>query len=131
VSRARPRISSKTAIKPETSTNIDGGVRWISGKSGFSIQVYSIATACISIQTATRRRSLNRDATTSFLNQGGITSRGIELTGQASVARSPYAKMRITRPSTPKTRPPKASSPPTGMLGRGCRAQRLCEVPEA
>ena len=80
-------ISSKTGIKPETSTNIDGGVRWISGKSGFSVQVYSIDYRDrISIQNGNPDGDLyNRDATTTFLNQGGISSRGIELTGQTSL----------------------------------------------
>ena len=75
-------------IKPETSTNIDGGVRWTSGKSGFAVQVYSIKYRDrISIQNGQPDGDIfSRDTTTTFLNQGGISSRGIELTGQTSLA---------------------------------------------
>ena len=74
-------------IKPETSTNIDGGLRFTSGKSGLAVQVYSIKYRDrISIQNGQPDGDIfSRDTTTTFLNQGGITSRGVELTGQTSL----------------------------------------------
>ncbi|HEY9066799.1 MAG TPA: TonB-dependent receptor [Burkholderiaceae bacterium] len=82
-------IDAKTGIKPETSTNIDAGVRWTSGKTGLSVQVYSIDYRDrISIQNGNPNGDIfSRDATTTFLNQGGISSRGIELTGETTVGR--------------------------------------------
>jgi len=82
-------IDAKTGIRPETSRNIDTGLRWTQGKTAFSVQAYSIDYRDrISIQNGNPNGDIfSRDATTTFLNQGGITSRGIELTGETTVGR--------------------------------------------
>ncbi|MEC4593820.1 TonB-dependent receptor [Nitrospirillum amazonense] len=78
-------IDSKKGIQPETSTNYDVGARWALGNFGFSVQGYWIDyDNRISIQNGNPDGDIfSRDATTTFLNQGGITSRGVELTATA------------------------------------------------
>jgi len=77
-------VDAKNGIQPETATNIDGGVRWTHGADGVSLQIYSIDYRNrISIQNGNPNGDIfSRDATTSFLNQGGIKSKGLEVTGR-------------------------------------------------
>ncbi|MDE1145060.1 MAG: TonB-dependent receptor [Azospirillaceae bacterium] len=78
-------IDSKKGIQPETSNNYDIGARWALGNFGFSVQGYWIDyNNRISIQYGNPDGDIfSRDATTTFLNQGGITSRGVEVTATA------------------------------------------------
>lgn len=77
-------VGSKGGIQPETSINLDAGLRWSKGPHGVSFQVYKIDYRNrISIQNGNPDGDIfGRDATTSFLNQGGIHSRGFEVTGR-------------------------------------------------
>ncbi len=80
-------VDSKRGIQPETSTNFDGGVRWTRDAIGLSAQAYSIDYKNrISIQNGNPNGDIfSRDATTTFNNQGGIVSRGFELTARAAL----------------------------------------------
>lgn len=80
-------INSKTGVKPETSTNVDAGLRWSKGGHGVSLQIYSINYKNrISIQNGNPDGDIfSRDASTTFVNQGGIKSQGIELTGRSQI----------------------------------------------
>ncbi len=71
-------------IKPETSINVDGGIRYTRGASGVALTLYSIKYRDrISIQNGVPDGDIfSRDVTTTFLNQGGISSKGVELTGE-------------------------------------------------
>jgi iron complex outermembrane receptor protein len=77
-------VDAKSGVKPETSVNVDAGLRWSHGAHGLSFQAYSIDYRDrISIRLGNPNGDIfNRDSTTSFLNQGGITSRGFEITGR-------------------------------------------------
>jgi iron complex outermembrane recepter protein len=77
-------VDAKSGVKPETSVNVDAGLRWSHGPHGLSFQAYSIDYRDrISIRLGNPNGDVfNRDATTSFLNQGGIKSRGFEITGR-------------------------------------------------
>lgn len=77
-------IDSKKGIEPETSVNKDIGLRWQRDGAGFAITVYDIDFRDrISTQNGNPNGDIfNRDATTSFINQGGIESRGVELSGR-------------------------------------------------
>jgi len=77
-------VDAKSGVKPETSVNVDAGLRWSKGPHGVSFQAYSIDYRDrISIRLGNPNGDIfNRDATTSFLNQGGIQSRGFEITGR-------------------------------------------------
>jgi outer membrane cobalamin receptor len=77
-------VDAKSGVKPETSVNVDAGLRWSKGPHGVSFQAYSIDYRDrISIRLGNPNGDIfNRDATTSFLNQGGIKSRGFEITGR-------------------------------------------------
>ncbi|NVE01670.1 TonB-dependent receptor [Massilia sp. BJB1822] len=79
-------ISAKRGIQPETSVNSDVGLRWLRGAYGFGITAYAIDYRDrISIQNGKPDADIfSRDATTTFSNQGGIRSRGLELSGQAN-----------------------------------------------
>jgi iron complex outermembrane receptor protein len=79
-------VDSKNGIKPETAINKDLGVRWVRQGYGFALTAYQIDYRDrISIQNGNPNGDIfSRDATTSFINQGGISSRGVELTGRAS-----------------------------------------------
>jgi outer membrane receptor protein involved in Fe transport len=80
-------VGSKGGIQPETSINLDAGLRWSKGPHGVSFQVYKIDYRNrISIQNGNPDGDIfGRDATTSFLNQGGIHSRGFEVTGRTQI----------------------------------------------
>jgi len=75
-----------TGIKPETSQNTDGGIRWIQKNYGVALTAYNIDYRNrISIQNGDPNGDIfSRDATTTFANQGGILTRGLELTGSAA-----------------------------------------------
>ncbi|MGV7210798.1 TonB-dependent receptor domain-containing protein [Oxalobacteraceae bacterium A2-2] len=82
-------VDSKSGIKPETSVNKDIGVRWTSDNGyGAALSAYRIDYRDrISIQNGNPNGDIfSRDATTTFANQGGISSRGVELTVRASGA---------------------------------------------
>jgi outer membrane receptor for ferrienterochelin and colicin len=76
----------KAGIKPETSQNTDGGVRWMHGNTGVALTAYNIDYRNrISIQNGDPNGDIfSRDATTTFENQGGIISRGLELTARTA-----------------------------------------------
>ncbi|MFZ6773911.1 TonB-dependent receptor domain-containing protein [Undibacterium sp. SXout7W] len=78
-------VDSKNGIKPETSVNKDAGIRWIKGAYGLSLSVYKIDYRDrISIQNGNPNGDIfSRDATTTFQNQGGISSSGAEISGRA------------------------------------------------
>lgn len=79
-------VDSKNGIKPETSVNKDVGVRWTSDNGyGAALTAYKIAYRDrISIQNGNPNGDIfSRDATTTFANQGGISSEGLELTLRA------------------------------------------------
>lgn len=82
-------VDSKNGIKPETSVNKDIGVRW-TGNDGYgaALSAYKIDYRDrISIQNGNPNGDIfSRDATTTFANQGGISSQGVELTLRASGA---------------------------------------------
>ncbi|HMC15338.1 MAG TPA: TonB-dependent receptor [Albitalea sp.] len=82
-------IDAKTGIKPETSVNKDLGVRYLTKNLGLSFQVFSIDYRDrISIQNGKPDADIfSRDATTTFRNQGGISSRGFEATLRAAWSR--------------------------------------------
>lgn len=75
-----------TGIKPETSQNTDGGVRWIHGNTGISLTAFNIDYRNrISIQNGDPNGDIfSRDATTTFANQGGIISRGVEFSARTA-----------------------------------------------
>lgn len=77
-------IDAKKGIEPETSVNKDIGLRWQKGAAGFAVTVYDIDFRDrISTQNGNPNGDIfQRDATTSFINQGGIESRGVELSGR-------------------------------------------------
>jgi outer membrane cobalamin receptor len=79
-------VDSKNGIKPETSINKDLGVRWVRERFGLALTAYSIDYRDrISIQNGNPNGDIfSRDAKTTFQNQGGISSRGLELTGRAT-----------------------------------------------
>lgn len=79
-------VNSKTGIKPETSVNKDIGVRWTGNGYGAALSAYTIDYRDrISIQNGNPDGDIfSRDATTTFSNQGGIKSRGVELTLRAT-----------------------------------------------
>ncbi|SFU93866.1 TonB-dependent Receptor Plug Domain [Pseudoduganella namucuonensis] len=79
-------VDSKNGIKPETSLNKDLGLRWQRDGYGVGMSVYSIDYRDrISIQNGNPNGDIfSRDATTTFANQGGIRSRGAELTARAT-----------------------------------------------
>ncbi|MYN40387.1 TonB-dependent receptor [Duganella sp. FT109W] len=82
-------VDSKNGIKPETSINKDIGVRWTSDNGyGAALSAYKIDYRDrISIQNGNPNGDIfSRDATTTFANQGGISSQGVELTLRASGA---------------------------------------------
>jgi outer membrane cobalamin receptor len=82
-------INSKSGIKPETSINKDLGIRWTNDGYGAALSVYKIDYRDrISIQNGNPDGDIfSRDATTTFANQGGISSRGAELTLRAAGVR--------------------------------------------
>ncbi|PHV06622.1 hypothetical protein CSQ96_14795 [Janthinobacterium sp. BJB412] len=83
-------VDSRNGIKPETSVNKDVGVRWTSDDGyGAALSAYTIDYRDrISIQNGNPNGDIfSRDATTTFANQGGISSRGVELTLRASASR--------------------------------------------
>ncbi len=75
-------VDAKNGIKPETSTNVDLGIRYVGKTVAASLQVFNIGYRNrISIQNGDPNGDIfSRDATTTFENQGGITSRGVEAT---------------------------------------------------
>ncbi len=75
-------VDSKNGIKPETSTNVDLGIRYVGKTVAASLQVFNINYRNrISIQNGDPNGDIfSRDATTTFENQGGIRSRGVEAT---------------------------------------------------
>ncbi|HKX44841.1 MAG TPA: TonB-dependent receptor [Burkholderiaceae bacterium] len=77
-------------IKPETSTNKDLGIRYLGKTTALSFQVYSIDYRDrISIQNGNPDGDIfNRDAFTTFRNQGGIRSRGFEVTARAMLTKA-------------------------------------------
>ena len=77
-------IDAKKGIEPETSVNKDIGLRWQRGGAGLAVTVYDIDFRDrISTQNGNPNGDIfERDATTSFINQGGIESRGVELSGR-------------------------------------------------
>ena len=77
-------VDAKAGIKPETSVNKDIGLRWQRRGFGLAATAYDIDYRDrISIQNGNPNGDIfSRDATTTFLNQGGISSRGFELTGR-------------------------------------------------
>jgi outer membrane receptor protein involved in Fe transport len=80
-------VDSKNGIKPETSVNKDVGVRWTSDDGyGIALSAYKIDYRDrISIQNGNPNGDIfSRDATTTFANQGGISSKGLELTLRAT-----------------------------------------------
>ncbi len=81
-------VDSKKGIEPETSLNKDVGVRWQRDGYGLGLSVYGIRYSNrISIQNGNPNGDIfSRDAKTSFANQGGISSRGVELTGRLAGA---------------------------------------------
>ncbi len=81
-------VDAKQGIKPETSVNKDLGIRFGRGPYGLALTVYDIDYRDrISIQNGTPNGDIfSRDATTTFRNQGGISSRGAELTARAAGA---------------------------------------------
>lgn len=76
-------------IKPETSVNKDLGVRYLSKALALSLQAYTIDYRDrISIQNGNPDGDIfSRDAFTTFRNQGGITSRGFEVTARAALSK--------------------------------------------
>lgn len=83
-------VDAKNGIQPETSINKDVGVRWTSDDGyGAAISAYKIDYRNrISIQNGNPNGDIfSRDATTTFANQGGISSQGVELTVRAAGAR--------------------------------------------
>ncbi|WP_332878628.1 TonB-dependent receptor domain-containing protein [Massilia sp. S19_KUP03_FR1] len=82
-------VDAKAGIKPETSVNKDVGVRW-TGSNGYgaSLSAYKIDYRDrISIQNGNPNGDIfSRDATTTFANQGGISSRGVEASLRASAS---------------------------------------------
>lgn len=76
-------------IQPETSLNKDLGIRYLGKSTALSFQVYSIDYRNrISIQNGNPDGDIyNRDAFTTFRNQGGITSRGFEVTARTALAK--------------------------------------------
>lgn len=81
-------VDAKNGIKPETSINKDAGIRWTRAGYGAALTAYTINYRDrISIQNGNPNGDIfSRDATTTFQNQGGISSRGVELTLRASGA---------------------------------------------
>jgi iron complex outermembrane receptor protein len=79
-------VDSKSGIKPETAINKDLGLRWVRDRFGLALTAYSIDYRDrISIQNGNPNGDVfSRDATTTFENQGGISSRGLELTARAT-----------------------------------------------
>lgn len=79
-------VDAKNGIKPETSVNKDIGLRLVRGAYGFAVTAYSIDYRNrISIQNGNPNGDIfSRDAKTTFQNQGGIRSRGLELTGRVT-----------------------------------------------
>ncbi|HSW04081.1 TonB-dependent receptor, partial [Aquabacterium sp.] len=77
-------VGAQSGVKPETSVNLDAGLRWSRGPHGLAFQAYSIDYRDrISIRLGNPDGDIfGRDATTSFLNQGGIRSKGFEITGR-------------------------------------------------
>jgi iron complex outermembrane recepter protein len=77
-------VDAKNGIKPETSVNKDVGIRWTKDNVGLAATLYSIDYRDrISIQNGNPNGDIfSRDAKTTFENQGGISSRGIELTAR-------------------------------------------------
>jgi outer membrane receptor protein involved in Fe transport len=82
-------IDPNGGVKPETSVNKDAGVRWISRHFGAALTLFDIDYRDrISIQLGNPNGDIfSRDAKTTFVNQGGISSRGIELTGRVDFPR--------------------------------------------
>lgn len=78
-------ISARRGIQPETSVNRDAGLRWLRGAYGIGLTAYAIDYCDrISIQNGKPDADIfSRDASTTFSNQGGIRSRGLELSAQA------------------------------------------------
>ncbi|MFS2008038.1 TonB-dependent receptor domain-containing protein [Duganella sp. CT11-25] len=79
-------VDAKNGIKPETSINKDIGLRWVRDRYGLALTVYDIDYRDrISIQNGNPNGDIfSRDVKTTFQNQGGISSRGVELTGRAT-----------------------------------------------
>jgi outer membrane receptor protein involved in Fe transport len=79
-------VDAKNGIKPETSINKDLGLRWTRDGYGAALTAYTINYRDrISIQNGNPNGDIfSRDATTTFENQGGISSRGVELTLRAA-----------------------------------------------
>jgi outer membrane cobalamin receptor len=79
-------VDAKNGIKPETSINKDIGLRWVRDRYGLALTAYDIDYRDrISIQNGNPNGDIfSRDAKTTFQNQGGISSRGLELTARAT-----------------------------------------------
>lgn len=77
-------VDAKTGIRPETALNKDMGIRWSRDALGLALTVYDIDYRDrISIQNGNPNGDIfSRDAKTTFQNQGGISSRGMELTAR-------------------------------------------------
>jgi iron complex outermembrane recepter protein len=81
-------VDAKNGIKPETSINKDLGLRLVRDTYGLALTAYSIDYRNrISIQNGNPNGDIfSRDAKTTFQNQGGIRSRGLELTARLTGA---------------------------------------------
>lgn len=79
-------VDARNGIQPETSVNKDIGLRWQRDNVGLAITAYDIDYRDrISIQNGNPNGDIfSRDATTTFANQGGISARGVELTGRVT-----------------------------------------------
>jgi outer membrane cobalamin receptor len=79
-------VDARNGIKPETAINKDIGLRWVRDRYGLALTAYDIDYRDrISIQNGNPNGDIfSRDAKTTFQNQGGISSRGVELTGRAT-----------------------------------------------
>ncbi|QGZ42110.1 TonB-dependent receptor-like protein [Pseudoduganella flava] len=81
-------VDARKGIQPETAIAKDIGLRWQRNGYGLGISAYDIDYRDrISIQNGNPNGDIfSRDATTTFANQGGISSRGIEITGRMTGA---------------------------------------------
>ena len=74
-------------IEPETSTNVDVGLRWVTDTAAFSLQWYQIdfenrlTTVPTNVDPNDIDDVINGNSSTQVVNQGGVDSTGIEVTG--------------------------------------------------
>ena len=74
-------------VEPETSTNVDAGLRWVTDTAAISLQWYDIefenrlTTVPSNIDPADIDDVINGNSSTQVVNQGGVDASGIELTG--------------------------------------------------